>query len=86
MEKDPLTESEAKLFEVLNSLKTEVDNHILQNSNMLGNESFVEKMILRLVIDQIKNKHQIPLDAATSKRINQLIVKEYMNEFLGRAA
>lgn len=86
MEKDPLTESEAKLFEVLSSLKTEVDNHILQNSNMLENESFVEKMILRLVIDQIKNKHQIPLDAATSKRINQLIVNEYMNEFLGRAA
>lgn len=86
MEKDPLTESEAKLFEVLNGLKKEVDNHILQNANMLENESFVEKMILRLVIDQIKNKHQITLDAATSKRINQLIVKEYMNEFLGRAA
>lgn len=86
MEKDPLTESEAKLFEVLSGLKKEVDEHILQNSNMLENESFVEKMILRLVIDQIKNKHQITLDAATSKRINQLIVKEYMNEFLGRAA
>jgi type I restriction enzyme R subunit len=86
MEKDPLTESEAKLFEVLSGLKKEVDDHILQNSNMLENESFVEKMILRLVIDQIKNKHQMPLDAATSKRINQLIVKEYTNEFLGRAA
>jgi type I restriction enzyme R subunit len=86
MEKDPLTESEAKLFEVLTGLKNEVDNQILQNSNILENESFVEKMILRLVIDQIKNKHQLPLDAATSKRINQLIVKEYMHEFLGRAA
>jgi type I restriction enzyme, R subunit len=86
MEKDPLTPSEAKLFEVLSALKQEVDNQILQNSNILENESFVEKMILRLVIDQIKNKHQMPLDTATSKRINQLIVKEYMNEFLGRAA
>jgi type I restriction enzyme R subunit len=86
MEKDPLTESEAKLFEVLSGLKKEVDNQILQNSNILENESFVEKMILRLVIDQIKNKHQMPLDATTSRRINQLIVKEYMNEFLGRAA
>jgi type I restriction enzyme, R subunit len=86
MEKDPLTPSEAKLFEVLSALKQEVDNQILQNSNILENESFVEKMILRLVIDQIKNKHQMPLDAATSKRINQLIVKEYMNEFLGKAA
>lgn len=86
MEKDPLTPSEAKLFEVLSGLKQEVDNQILQNSNILENESFVEKMILRLVIDQIKNKHEMPLDAATSKRINQLIVKEYMNEFLGKAA
>jgi type I restriction enzyme R subunit len=86
MEKDPLTESEAKLFEVLSGLKKEVDDQILQNSNILENESFVEKMILRLVIDQIKNKHHMPLDAPTSKRINQLIVKEYMNEFLGNAA
>jgi type I restriction enzyme R subunit len=86
MEKDPLTESESKLFEVLSGLKKEVDTQILQNSRMLENESFVEKMILRLVIDQIKNKHQLPLDAATSKRINQLIVKEYLNEFLGKAA
>ncbi|HNR73470.1 MAG: type I restriction-modification system, R subunit [Bacteroidetes bacterium OLB12] len=86
MEKDPLTPSEAKLFEVLSGLKKEVDTQILQNANILENESFVEKMILRLVIDQIKNKHQMPLDAATSKRINQLIVREYMNEFLGKAA
>jgi type I restriction enzyme R subunit len=86
MEKDPLTETEAKLFEVLSSLKKEVDSQILQNSHMLENESFVEKMIMRLVIEQIKNKHQLPIDAATSKRINIMIVKEYMNEFLGRAA
>jgi type I restriction enzyme, R subunit len=86
MEKDPLTPSESKLFEVLTSLKKEVDSQILQNSRMLENESFVEKMIMRLVIDQIKNKHQLPLDLETSKRINSMIVKEYMNEFLGRAA
>lgn len=86
MEKDPLTENESKLFEVLSGLKKEVDLHILQNSRMLENESFVEKMIMRLVIDQIKNKHQLPLDTATSKRINSMIVKEYINEFLGRAA
>lgn len=86
MEKDPLTPSESKLFEVLSGLKEEVDSKILENSGMLENEAFVEKMILRLVIDQIKNKHQLPLDSATSKRINSMIVKEYINEFLGRAA
>ncbi len=86
MEKNPLTDSEAKLFEALQDLKTEVDTHILKNSKMLENESFVEKMMVRLVIDQLKNKHKIPLDAAASKRINGMIVKEYMNEFYGRVA
>lgn len=86
MEKDPLTTSELKLYEVLSSLKAEVDEQILQNSKMLENESFVERMILRIVVDQIKNKHQLPLDPEKSKRINNLIVKEYMNEFMGRAA
>lgn len=86
MEKDPLTDSESKLFEALQGLKAAVDLQIIQNSKMLENESFIERMIMRLVIDQFKNKQHIPLDAATSKRINGLIVKEYMNEFYGRVA
>lgn len=86
MEKDPLTDSESKLFEALQGLKKEVDQQILQNSKMLENESFVERMMMRLVIDQFKNKQHIPLDAATTKRINGMIVKEYMNEFYGRVA
>jgi type I restriction enzyme R subunit len=86
MEKDPLTDSESKLFEALQGLKKEVDAQIIQNSKMLENESFVERMMMRLVIDQFKNKQQIALDANTTKRINGMIVKEYMNEFYGKTA
>lgn len=86
MEKDPLTDRESKLFEALQGLKTAVDAQIIQNSKMLENESFVEKMVMRLVIDQFKNKQHIALDAATTKRINGMIVKEYRNEFYGRTA
>jgi len=86
MEKDPLTNSESKLFEVLSGLKKEVDAKILQNAQILENESFVERMMMRLVIDQFNNKHNLSLDVETSERINSMIVKEYMNEFLGRAA
>ncbi len=84
MEKDPLTESESKLFEALKGLKTEVDNHIHQNSKMLDNENYIEKMMSRLVIDQFKNKLHIPINATTTKRINNLLVKEYINEYHGR--
>ena len=85
MEKDPLTDSESKLFEALKGLKAEVDKQIEQNSKMLENENFVEKMMLRLVIEQFKNKQHIPLTTQSTKRINNLIVKEYMNEYNGQS-
>ncbi|MCM4150313.1 type I restriction endonuclease subunit R [Arenibacter sp. N53] len=86
MEKDPLTDSELKLFEALNALKGEVDNQIVKNSKILDNESFVERMTMRLVLEQLKNEHHIPLDMANAKRINAMIVREYMNEYNGRVA
>lgn len=58
----------------------------MQNSKVLENESYVEKMIMRFVINQFKNKNEIPLDPEASKRINGMVVKEYMNEFYGRTA
>ncbi len=84
MEKGDLTNSESQLFEALSGLKEVADNQILQNAKILENESFVDKMMARLVIDQFKNKHQIPLNADSSKFINNLVVKEYINEFYGR--
>ncbi len=86
MEKDPLTDSERKLFEALKGLKTEVDKEIMQNSKMLENESYVEKMIMRLVINQFKNKQNITINASDVKRINRIIVNEYMNEYNGNVA
>ena len=86
MEKDPLTDSESKLFEALHSLKKEVDTQVLQNSKMMENESYVERMMVKMVIEQLKNKHHLPLNAEQAKVINGLMVKEYMNEFHGRVA
>ncbi|NPD47606.1 type I restriction endonuclease subunit R [Lentimicrobium sp. S6] len=85
-EKDPLTDSESKLVEALQGLKKDVDMQIERNSKMLENENYVERMILRLVIEQFKNKQHIPMDVTTSKRVNLMVVKEYMDEFYGRTA
>jgi len=86
MEKDPLTDSEAKLFEALDSLKTEIDQQILNNSKMLENESFIEKMTLKIVVNLFKTKYQLTEDVETVKRINNLVVKEYLDEYYGRVA
>ncbi|TYB78113.1 type I restriction endonuclease subunit R [Bizionia saleffrena] len=86
MEKDPLTDSERKLFEGLKGLKTAVDKEILQNSKLLENESYVEKMMMRLVVSQFKKEQKIDINTTDVRRINSLIVKEYMNEYNGYVA
>ncbi len=86
MEKDPLTDSEIKLFEALQSLKKVIDDKILQNANVLENEDFVKKMIQRIVISHLKNKYDFKIDNERSKIINNMIVKEYMNEYYGYVA
>ncbi|WP_282118182.1 type I restriction endonuclease subunit R [Maribacter aquivivus] len=86
MEKDPLTDSERKLFEALKGLKTAVDKEILQNSKLLENESYVEKMMMRLVVSQFKKEQKIDINTTDVRRINSLIVREYMNEYNGYVA
>ena len=86
MEKDPLTESESKLFNALSGLKLSVDDQIQKNSRMLDNEEFVVKMIERLVISEFKEKQNIPMTATLVRRVNGYLVKEYMNEYRGIAA
>ena len=83
LEKNPLTENERKLFEALKGLKEDVDNEILQNAKVLENERYVEKMMMRLVINQFKNKQKINITATDVKRINNILVKEYINEYNG---
>jgi type I restriction enzyme R subunit len=86
MEKDPLTESESKLFDALNGLKHSVDGQIQKNSKMLGNEEFVEKMIKRLIISEFNVKQNIAMTASSVRRVNGFLVKEYINEYSGIAA
>ena len=86
MEKDPLTETESKLFDALSGLKLSVDDQIEKNSKMLANEEFVTRMIERLVISEFKEKQNIPMTASLVRRVNKYLVKEYMNEYSGIAA
>ena len=86
METDPLTDTERKLFEALKGLKDAIDTEILQNSKLLENESYVEKMVMRLVVNQFKREHKIEVTTTDVKRINSIIVKEYMNEYNGNVA
>ena len=85
IEKGTISKKESQIFEALMSLKQEADLQVLQNTRLLENESYFSREMLRLVIDQFKNKNKFTLNAETSKYINNLVVNEYLNEFYGRA-
>jgi type I restriction enzyme, R subunit len=84
MEKTDPTPNERKLFEALSALKAEADLSLSQNAQLLTNPAFAEREMLRLIVEQLKTKHQIPLTAESSHFIKSLVMKEYLDEFNGR--
>ena len=84
MEKGEPTPDEAKLVAALTALKTETDARISQNAQLLTNPAYAEKMMDRLIIEQLKNNHHLPLTAEGCRFINNLIIKEYLTESQGQ--
>jgi type I restriction enzyme, R subunit len=85
VEKGGLDPKESQIYDALISVKNNADLQVLQNTRLLENESYFSTQMMRLVIDQFKNKNKINLNAESSKYINNLVVNEYINEFYGRA-
>lgn len=84
MEKGGPTANERKLCEALSSLKVEVDARISENAELLTNQPYAEKMITRMIIEQLMNKHSLPLTPDGCRFINHLVIREYMDEFNGQ--
>ncbi|MFN9027427.1 MAG: type I restriction endonuclease subunit R, partial [Akkermansiaceae bacterium] len=83
LEKGDPTESERKLFEALSDFKAEADARISQNARILTNEAFAKTEMTRLIIEQLKNKHNLPLTPESTQFINSLVMREYLAEFHG---
>lgn len=76
-----ISASERKIFEALTSVKQDADEQVLNNSQILDNESYFERQMMPLVINRFMRQQNIQLNAGASRYINHLIVTEYLNEF-----
>lgn len=76
-----ISDSERKIFEALAGVKQDADEQVLNNSQVLDNESYFERQMMPLVIDRFMKEQQIKLNADTSRYINHLVVAEYVKEF-----
>jgi type I restriction enzyme R subunit len=80
-ESSDFTKSERQLFEALIQVKSQADDHVLQNTQLLNNESYFERMMQPIVISEFYTRQNIKLTPDATRTINYLVVSEYMNEF-----
>lgn len=76
-----ISESERKIFEALAGVKQDADEQVLNNSQVLDNESYFERQMMPLVIARFTKEQKIKLNADASHYINHLVVTEYLKEF-----
>ena len=85
VENGAISKKESQIYDALQSVKSEADLQVLQNTRLLNNQEYFSSQMMRLIIEQFKNKNNFALNAESSKYINTLVVNEYINEFYGRA-
>ncbi len=84
-ERGDLTQTERKLFEALVGVKVQADEQVLQNTQLLNNENYFDRLMQPIVIGEFYTRQHIPLTPDATRSINHLVVSEYMNEFFAGA-
>jgi hypothetical protein len=72
---------ERHIFEALSGIKHDIDELVLENSQIMNNESYFERLMMPLVIRQFNTQQDIKLNPDTARSINHLIVAEYLHEY-----
>lgn len=80
-EKGTLNAKEMQLHKALMQVKRQVDETLENQDGILENESYFNRFLMQLVVQEFKKKENIMLDFATTETINQLISKEYMQQY-----
>ncbi|WP_395005353.1 type I restriction endonuclease subunit R [Undibacterium sp.] len=80
-ERGGISESERQIFEALTGVKQDADEQVLNNTQILDNESYFERQMMPLVINRFMTQQQIKLNGDASRYINHLVVAEYLKEF-----
>lgn len=76
-----MSDNERKIFAALTSVKQDADEQVLNNSQILNNESYFERQMMPLVINRFMKEQQIKLNPSASDYINHLVVTEYLKEY-----
>ena len=81
LEQGGFSNHERHIFEALSGVKHDIDEQVLENSQIMNNESYFERLMMPLVIRQFNTQQDIKLNPDTARSINHLIVAEYLHEY-----
>lgn len=81
VESGRISEPERKIYEALAEVKAKADKVVLENSQVVHNESFFEQMLMPSVIEQFRGRQKIRINPDVSRFINGLVTREYLEEF-----
>ncbi|WP_304344098.1 type I restriction endonuclease subunit R [Chryseobacterium koreense] len=83
-EKGNLTIKEMQLHRALMQVRHEVEEKLEGQDNIIDNEAWFNKYLVRLVAEQFVVKEKLDIDAATRQNISNLIGREYFQLYGNR--
>ncbi|MBE3140034.1 MAG: hypothetical protein IMZ53_05565 [Thermoplasmata archaeon] len=84
MEKGSITKRESEIHETLLDIKAKTDEKVLLNMRLLDNEGYFSQQLIQLVIGAF-DKIKVTLEPESARFINNLLAREYVNEYQGIA-
>lgn len=81
LEHGGISDSERRIYEALAAVKAKADIVVLENSQVVRNESFFEQTMMPSVIEEFRSKQKIKINPDVSRFINGLVTREYLEEF-----
>ena len=82
MEQGKISKRESEVRDVLFDIKQKTDEKVLLNTDLLNNDGFFSGLVMQLLVGSFDRiKFRLEPDAA--KFINNLLVREYVNEYQG---
>ena len=80
-EKPVLNAKEMQLYHALMHVKEQVDNKLEGQEDIISNDGFFDRFVMQLVVNEFRKKENISLNMDTTLSINNLIKKEYINQY-----
>lgn len=77
-----ITKQESAIHDSLIRIKSQADERVLINTNLLDNEHYFEQMMAPIVINGFE-RAKVSLDPDSTRYVNDYVVSEYIKEFNG---